>query len=397
RSLYAKYCALCHGKDREGYAADNAPSLKSEQLMATTQQPRSAYNFLHHTIAYGRTGTAMAPYARNQGGPLDWDDMELLIQWLHESSGVKKPIEMSAKPVSGDAIAGKVLYAQHCASCHGTKGEGIKAPALANPMFLATASDAFLYHTISEGRSGTPMPSFKDSLTKTQINAVTAYVRSRASGWNAPTAMTVTNPLPKDYIQHPANKSPVFTLREGLYVSAKQLNQAIKDSARMDKVMTVLDVIKDKSIYQDYSGVAQDSIIVAAVQKMETSGIFIDIAKLIKMPKFAYKVKKTYPTMNQTFIDKISNKTFGYEDVIKFDWKITTEKMKIGEYNTQKATTEYRGRKWTAWFASEIPLQDGPYRFYGLPGLIVKIEDEGKNYSWELKGNKKVPNYEEVS
>lgn len=170
-----------------------------------------------------------------------------------------------------------------------------------------------------------------------------------------------------------------------------------KDSARMDKVMTVLDVIKDKSIYQDYSGVAQDSIIVAAVQKMETSGIFIDIAKLIKMPKFAYKVKKTYPTMNQTFIDKISNKTFGYEDVIKFDWKITTEKMKIGEYNTQKATTEYGGRKWTAWFASEIPLQDGPYRFYGLPGLIVKIEDEGKNYSWELKGNKKVPNYEEVS
>lgn len=170
-----------------------------------------------------------------------------------------------------------------------------------------------------------------------------------------------------------------------------------KDSARMDKVMTVLDVIKDKSIYQDYSGVAQDSIIVAAVQKMETSGIFIDIAKLIKMPKFAYKVKKTYPTMNQTFIDKISNKTFGYEDAIKFDWKITTEKMKIGEYNTQKATTEYGGRKWTAWFASEIPLQDGPYRFYGLPGLIVKIEDEGKNYSWELKGNKKVPNYEEVS
>lgn len=170
-----------------------------------------------------------------------------------------------------------------------------------------------------------------------------------------------------------------------------------KDSTRLDKVMTVLDALKDKSIYQDYSGVAQDSIIVAAVQKMETSGIFIDVAKLIKMPKFAYKVKKGYPTMNQTFIDKISNKTFGYEDVLKFDWKTTTEKAKIGEYNTQKATTEYGGRKWTAWFTSDIPLQDGPYRFYGLPGLIVKIEDEGKNYSWELKGNTKVPNYEEVS
>lgn len=170
-----------------------------------------------------------------------------------------------------------------------------------------------------------------------------------------------------------------------------------KDSARIDKVMTVLDVTKDKSIYQDYSSVAQDSLIVATVKKMETSGTFIDITKMIKMPKFAYKVKKTYPTMKQTYIDKISNKTFGYEDDLKMEWKTTTEKAKIGEYNAQKATTEYGGRKWTAWFTSDVPLQDGPYRFHGLPGLIVKIEDEGKNYSWELKGNKKVPNYEEVS
>ena len=170
-----------------------------------------------------------------------------------------------------------------------------------------------------------------------------------------------------------------------------------KDSARIDKVMTVLDITKDKSIYQDYSGVAQDSLTVATVQKMETSGTFTDITKMIKMPKFAYKVKKAYPKMKQTYIDKISKKTFGYEDELKFEWQTTTEKIKIGEYNTQKATTEYGGRKWTAWFAADVPFQDGPYRFYGLPGLIVKIEDEGKNYSWELKGNKKVPNYEEVS
>jgi mono/diheme cytochrome c family protein len=65
--MYAKYCALCHGKDREGHAADHAPSLRSKSLMETTQQPRSAYNFLHHTISYGRAGTAMAAYAKDQG------------------------------------------------------------------------------------------------------------------------------------------------------------------------------------------------------------------------------------------------------------------------------------------------------------------------------------------
>lgn len=48
--------------------------------------------------------------------------------------------------------------------------------------------------------------------------------------------------------------------------------------------------------------------------------------------------------------------------------------------------TEIFGRKWTAWFTAEIPIQDGPYKFHGLPGLIVKIEDEAKSHSFELKG-----------
>lgn len=231
--IYAKYCSLCHGKDREGYAADFAPSLRSYSLMATTQLPRSSNNFLRHTIYYGRSGTAMAPYGKSQGGPLDDDDIDLILHWLREASGVKKPIEMSTKPVTGNAALGKVLYAKHCASCHGIKGEGVRAPALANPMLLATASDAFLRYTISEGRDSTPMPAFKDSLSKAEINALTAYIRSRASGWNAPEAVTVTEPLPKHYVLNPRNKGPKFTLRNGQYVSAEQLLKSLKDSSRM--------------------------------------------------------------------------------------------------------------------------------------------------------------------
>ncbi|ULQ54007.1 c-type cytochrome [Flavihumibacter fluvii] len=231
--IYVKYCALCHGKNREGNAADFAPSLRSHALMATTQLPRSSYNFLSHTITYGRTGTAMAPYAKSQGGPLDGDDIELLIHWLHELSGVKKPIEMSIKPVTGNIALGNTLYARHCASCHGKKGEGIRAPALGNPILLATASDDFLRYTISEGRDSTAMPSFKDSLSKQEINAITAFLRSRASGWNAPAAVAVKHPLPKDYIIHPNNKAPKFTLRQDLYVPAAQLAKALKDSSRM--------------------------------------------------------------------------------------------------------------------------------------------------------------------
>lgn len=170
-----------------------------------------------------------------------------------------------------------------------------------------------------------------------------------------------------------------------------------KDSAKIDKVMATLDIVKDKSIYQDFTITAQDSIIKMAVEEMQKSKTWKDLSKTIKMPKFAFKIYKIYPDMKEQYVDRISKNLFAYEENIKFDWKILSDKEKIGEYNTQKATTEFGGRKWIAWFSTDIPFQDGPYKFYGLPGLIVKIEDEGKNYSWLLSGNKSVKDWKEFS
>lgn len=174
-----------------------------------------------------------------------------------------------------------------------------------------------------------------------------------------------------------------------------------KDSAKLEKVMTVLDIVKDKSIYRDYTILAQDSILKIQVEAMQKAGAYKDLSKTITQPKFAFKVKKAYPSMKYTYSETISSGftpvEIGYSEDLKFNWKIDpSEKQKIGEYNTQKATTDFGGRQWTAWFCTDVPFQDGPYKFSGLPGLIVKVEDVGKNYSWELKGNKKIENYSEV-
>lgn len=174
-----------------------------------------------------------------------------------------------------------------------------------------------------------------------------------------------------------------------------------QDSSKVEKVMTILDITKDKSLYRDYTLVAQDSIMKIAVEEMQKSGTFKDLSKTITMPKFGFKVEKEYPTMKETYSDRISSgftpMQIAYTEEPKFNWKISGEKEKIGDYNTQKATTEYGGRKWTAWFSTDLPFQDGPYKFSGLPGLIVKVEDAGKNYSWLLRGNKKIENFKELS
>ncbi|MNK37442.1 hypothetical protein D3C87_560090 [compost metagenome] len=174
-----------------------------------------------------------------------------------------------------------------------------------------------------------------------------------------------------------------------------------KDSAKVEKVMTTLDITKEKSLYRDFTWVAQDSIMKVQVEAMQKSGVFQDMSKSMTMPKFAYKVEKVYPDMKVILEEGLQNgmtpMKLGYVDNTKFNWNITSEKVKIGTYNTQKATTEFGGRKWNAWFTADLPFQDGPYKFNGLPGLIVKIEDDGGNYSWELKGNKKIDNFEELS
>lgn len=173
-----------------------------------------------------------------------------------------------------------------------------------------------------------------------------------------------------------------------------------KDSAKVEKVMTILDVVKDKSIYRDYTIVAQDSILKIQIEAMQKSGVFKDISKSVTMPKFSEKIYKFYPSMKVQYVDRVANgftpMNIGYNEDLKFNWKIDAQKEKIGAYNAQKATTEYGGRKWTAWFTADIPLQDGPFKFHGLPGLIVKVTDDGNNYSWELKGNKKVENFNEI-
>lgn len=170
-----------------------------------------------------------------------------------------------------------------------------------------------------------------------------------------------------------------------------------KKTGTQEKVMTILDITDNKSIYRDYTVIAQDSILETEINKMKKSGSFTDVEKLIKMPKFSYRIYKEYPDFSINYVDGIEKSLFGYNEDISFDWKIQKDTLTIENYKCQKATLDYKGRKWTAWFSNDLPFQDGPYKFSGLPGLIVKISDSKNEYSWILKGTKKIAPFDEYS
>lgn len=87
------------------------------------------------------------------------------------------------------------------------------------------------------------------------------------------------------------------------------------------------------------------------------------------------------PMMRNRFFIKINE---------ELKWKIGNKKQKIGNLECQKAELDYGGRHWIAWFAESVNLQEGPYVFHGLPGLIVKITDMHLDYDFNLIQLKKV-------
>lgn len=164
-----------------------------------------------------------------------------------------------------------------------------------------------------------------------------------------------------------------------------------KDSANTEKEMMVLDVAKDESLFMPYKQLEYDSVLTANIKKAREFGADID-SKLMtkKPPALSYRINK-FKNGNLNYKDFIGlSEYYSYDEKPNLKWNITSEKQKIGIYQTQKATTDFGGRQWTAWFTSEIPIQDGPYKFSGLPGLIVKLEDSDQNFLWILEGNKKL-------
>lgn len=95
---------------------------------------------------------------------------------------------------------------------------------------------------------------------------------------------------------------------------------------------------------------------------------------------------KNMTSKNITTIDHIYMQgMYEYEESFNaFNWQITAETDTINNYVCQKAICDFGGRTWEAWFTSELPFSDGPYKFCNLPGLILNVTDTENHYSWKF-------------
>lgn len=143
-----------------------------------------------------------------------------------------------------------------------------------------------------------------------------------------------------------------------------------------------LDVNMEKSFFYDPNRLIGDSLL--SIDK----GNQDDYSKLANLSKYN-STAATFIAQNEYNInyvkvwDNVGKGFFYIEKKPIQKWVTTNDSTYINNLMCYKATTHFRGRDFTAWYTLKYPYPVGPWKFNGLPGLIIKIEDSKKQFLFE--------------
>jgi len=85
---------------------------------------------------------------------------------------------------------------------------------------------------------------------------------------------------------------------------------------------------------------------------------------------------QNYNQRTMTYKEPINKGTYIKDSLNLFDWTITKNVKTILDYAAQEAKAHYRGREYTAYFTTELPFKAAPWKFHGLPGVILEVHSE---------------------
>lgn len=149
------------------------------------------------------------------------------------------------------------------------------------------------------------------------------------------------------------------------------------DSTSTDYIKTnmVLDINPKDVKFYEYKFLRMDSINKANQNyRFRTWGF----QNIITRERNSFK-NKNFENLDDLFV---------YQTDDSMKWNLSNETKMADKYLLQKATTFFGGRQWTAWFCKEIPYNEGPYKFRGLPGLIFQIYDSKSQFKYNMLQSK---------
>lgn len=175
-----------------------------------------------------------------------------------------------------------------------------------------------------------------------------------------------------------------FSFSQTIAVTYSEKSKVSEEA--LEKMPTVLKKIRSKSYDYDFVYSNGVSMYKNAANTKNIDTLILPNADENKQYKiegrFTYNFfeKYYYKNLNQNkflfhFFDG-NNDIDGKDTLLNFNWQITDETQTICGYECKKAISTLYGYYFIAWFTDKIPVNDGPEKFDGLPGLILKVEND---------------------
>ncbi|HSB68486.1 MAG TPA: c-type cytochrome [Candidatus Methylomirabilis sp.] len=180
RRIYQRECATCHGV--EGRADTEAAKVLNphpRNFSDPVEMSRVDDGRMYTAIKLGRPGTAM-------GGRGELLSPTEIIDVMRYIRTLVKPLPAGMTPARLDVEVGRQIYGDHCAACHGEKGDGqtplgqglLPRPAdFTNAQKMASISDRDLTQAILRGRPGTSMAPWRGVLNSEDVRRVVRFIR----------------------------------------------------------------------------------------------------------------------------------------------------------------------------------------------------------------------------
>ena len=169
------------------------------------------------------------------------------------------------------------------------------------------------------------------------------------------------------------------------------LNVKVSENNHINEEMVLL-LNQNESVYTSQNKIKNDSVRNYYLKNNDFQGYQAHRLNDDSKSLINYLIWKK----NNEYIYQIKSglKTIQYKSSLpQLNWQIINDSSEeILSYKVQKAVTVHEGKKYYAWFSTEIPLNNGPFVFNGLPGLILKIQNEDSTYVITVKGIKNESN-----
>jgi GLPGLI family protein len=155
------------------------------------------------------------------------------------------------------------------------------------------------------------------------------------------------------------------------------------------------------SRFESLNALRGDSVLTVAMQAADVQAKATGTTPVLNMnglgmaayrSNFRGQVIYKVPTTKRIVVkDLMGIVHYVYTEPTALAWTIGPATATVAGYACQRATATWSGRTWEAWFTRDVPVADGPYKFCGLPGLIVKVGDTRSNYVYELLKIRQLP------